>query len=248
MSYQDSSTYSPVLQLATLESGSAERGISSQIAHEDGPGTSHKFRCRLDATGQRIPAEELNAARRYEHVRIGQQIVHAVVSRLKKKCAKRYWALAGLVVLLIVAAIAAGPIMSRVEQPKYKITTSEGLTEIRSYRTMIVAEADVQGKREAAIKEGFRLIAAYIFGANKPNAKIAMTAPVEQHKLKTVAEPMLRHGHCPISAETRSCSSLSNLRSGTDRPIARPAAMVIWPFARWSLSFGLRPRLGADQV
>jgi hypothetical protein len=47
---------------------------------------------------------------------------------------------------------------------------------------MIAAEAIVHGERKAAINEGFRLIAAYIFGANKPNAKIEMTAPVQQQK------------------------------------------------------------------
>jgi hypothetical protein len=45
---------------------------------------------------------------------------------------------------------------------------------------MIAAEVEVKGERKAAINEGFRLIAAYIFGANEPNAKIAMTAPVQQ--------------------------------------------------------------------
>jgi hypothetical protein len=52
---------------------------------------------------------------------------------------------------------------------------------------MIAAEVEVSGERRAAINEGFRLIAGYIFGANKPNAKIAMTAPVEQQAKQTIA-------------------------------------------------------------
>ena len=92
----------------------------------------------------------------------------------------------GILVLLIVAGVAAGPLMSRVEQPDYRIETSDGSIEVRSYGPMIVAEAVVEGERKAAINEGFRIIAAYIFGANKPNAKIAMTAPVQQQK-QTVA-------------------------------------------------------------
>ena len=96
-----------------------------------------------------------------------------------------YW-LGGVVVLLLVAAAAAGPIMSRVEQPDYKIEASDGGIEVRSYGPLIAAEAVVEGERKAAISEGFRLIAAYIFGANKPNAKIAMTAPVQQQK-QTIA-------------------------------------------------------------
>ena len=77
--------------------------------------------------------------------------------------------------------------MSRVEQPEYQIVTSEGSIEIRSYDAMIAAEAEVQGERKTAINEGFRLIAAYIFGANKPNVKIAMTAPVQQQSQQTIA-------------------------------------------------------------
>jgi hypothetical protein len=105
-----------------------------------------------------------------------------------KKRVKLYWIWATTVGFITVAAIAAGPIMSRVEQPEYKVTTSGGSIEIRSYGPMIAAEADVQGERKAAIQEGFRLIAAYIFGANTPNAKIAMTAPVQQQSQKIVTQ------------------------------------------------------------
>jgi len=89
------------------------------------------------------------------------------------------WAF-GVVVLAAIAAAAAGPIMSRVEQPEYQVISSEGSIEIREYGAMIAAEAEVRGERKAAINEGFRLIAAYFFGANMPNEKIAMTAPVQQ--------------------------------------------------------------------
>jgi hypothetical protein len=97
-----------------------------------------------------------------------------------------YWGLTGLLVVLIVAAVGAGPVMSRVEQPEYKVTNAEGAVEVRSYGPMIAAEAVIEGERKAAINEGFRLIAAYIFGANRPNAKIAMTAPVQQQR-QTIA-------------------------------------------------------------
>ena len=95
---------------------------------------------------------------------------------------KTYWALTGIVAVLVIVAAAAGPIMSRVGQPDYKVTLSEGAIEIRNYGPMIAAEAEVKGERKAAINEGFRLVAAYIFGANKPNAKIAMTAPVHKRE------------------------------------------------------------------
>ena len=92
-----------------------------------------------------------------------------------------YW-ITGLTALLLVVIAIAGPIMSRVEQPDYKVEASAGAIEVRSYGPMVAAEAVVEGERKTAIGEGFRLIAAYIFGANRPNAKIAMTAPVQQQK------------------------------------------------------------------
>lgn len=45
---------------------------------------------------------------------------------------------------------------------------------------MIVAETTTTGERYAAINDGFRILAAYIFGENKVEQKIAMTAPVTQ--------------------------------------------------------------------
>ena len=106
---------------------------------------------------------------------------------MSQKRAKIYWVAAGIISVFIFGGIAAGPIMSRVEQPGYKISASEGSIEIRAYGPMIAAEAEVQGERKAAIQEGFRLIAAYIFGANKPNAKIAMIVPVQQQSAQKIA-------------------------------------------------------------
>ena len=74
--------------------------------------------------------------------------------------------------------------MSRVEQPEYKVDKQEGAIEIRWYPPMIAAETTVHGDRKPAINEGFRRIAGYIFGDNKPREKIAMTAPVEQQRQK----------------------------------------------------------------
>lgn len=70
--------------------------------------------------------------------------------------------------------------MSRVEQTKYTVIESHNDIEIRDYAPMIVAEVEVTGERKAAIKQGFRMIADYIFGDNISAKKIAMTAPVTQ--------------------------------------------------------------------
>jgi hypothetical protein len=97
-----------------------------------------------------------------------------------------FW-IAGGVAAAVVAGIAAGPVLSRVEQPDYKVEKQDGSIEIRAYGPMIAAEAQVQGERKDAINQGFRLIAGYIFGKNEPQAKIEMTAPVEQQKSQKIA-------------------------------------------------------------
>jgi SOUL heme-binding protein len=104
-----------------------------------------------------------------------------------------FYGLGAIVLLLAVAAIAAGPIMSRVEQPKYQVIEQAGAIEIRDYGPMIAAEAESSGERKAAIQEGFRLVAAYIFGANGSTTKIAMTAPVQQQASDKTAitEPLI---------------------------------------------------------
>ena len=106
---------------------------------------------------------------------------------MTKRRARLYWALAGILLVVGVAAVVAGPIMSRVEQPEYQVTSSSGSIEVRAYGPTIVAEAEVKGERKAAINEGFRLIAAYIFGSNNPKAKIEMTAPVQQQRQQKIA-------------------------------------------------------------
>jgi hypothetical protein len=64
------------------------------------------------------------------------------------------------------------------EEPKYSILQKEPPFELRSYEPMILAEVQVEGDLDEASSQGFRLIAAYIFGQNQVSQKIAMTAPV----------------------------------------------------------------------
>lgn len=64
------------------------------------------------------------------------------------------------------------------EEPKYAVLEKEPPFEVRTYAPMIVAEVQVEGDLDGASSQGFRLIAAYIFGQNQVSEKIAMTAPV----------------------------------------------------------------------
>ena len=95
-----------------------------------------------------------------------------------------WWLTGGVIsVVALLGAILAGPIMSNVEQPKYKLVEADKNIEIRDYGPTIVAEVEASGERAKAISEGFRLIADFIFGNNsskQSGGKIAMTAPVTQ--------------------------------------------------------------------
>ena len=73
------------------------------------------------------------------------------------------------------------------EEPKYTVLEKEPPFEVRAYAPMIVAEVQVDGDLDEASSQGFRLIAAYIFGQNQVGEKIAMTAPVmvEDQKQKS---------------------------------------------------------------
>jgi SOUL heme-binding protein len=66
------------------------------------------------------------------------------------------------------------------ELPSYTVVMKTEQGEIRQYDPQLVAEVAVEGARSEAINEGFRILAAYIFGENDSAGKVAMTAPVTQ--------------------------------------------------------------------
>lgn len=90
--------------------------------------------------------------------------------------------LAAIIGVIIIGGIFAGPIMSDVETPNYEVISAQAGIEIRQYAPMIIAEVQMDGEREDAIGNGFRLLADYIFGNNQGLQDIAMTAPVQQQK------------------------------------------------------------------
>ena len=65
-----------------------------------------------------------------------------------------------------------------IEEPKYSVLEKTPPFELRAYAPMILAEVQVEGDLDEASSQGFRLIAAYIFGQNQVSEKIAMTTPV----------------------------------------------------------------------
>ena len=95
-----------------------------------------------------------------------------------------------IIALFLIVGVLAGPVISNVEKPDYKIIQSEQNIEIRQYEPMIIAEVEVDGKREDAIRDGFRLIADYIFGNNTVEQNISMTAPVQQKEKIAMTSPV----------------------------------------------------------
>ena len=77
---------------------------------------------------------------------------------------------------------------SAVEEPKYTVVRQYDGFEIREYAPYLVAEVVVPGPSEEAGNQGFRILAGYIFGKNKGERKIAMTAPVAQTPAPTKIE------------------------------------------------------------
>ena len=63
--------------------------------------------------------------------------------------------------------------------PDYKVLFQLGRdAEVRQYSTTILAQVEVAGRERAAMNEGFRILAAYIFGKNTKKSQLSMTTPV----------------------------------------------------------------------
>jgi hypothetical protein len=80
-------------------------------------------------------------------------------------------------ILLVITLTFAGAVMAT-EEPPFSVLEKTPPFELRSYAPMILAEVKVEGDLDEASSQGFRLIAAYIFGQNQVSEKIAMTTPV----------------------------------------------------------------------
>lgn len=65
-----------------------------------------------------------------------------------------------------------------IEEPTYTVVEKRDGYEIRDYASYIVAEVEVEGEMWKAINEGFRQLAAYIFGGNTSKTQVKMTTPV----------------------------------------------------------------------
>ena len=81
-------------------------------------------------------------------------------------------------VLAFLTSILIASTVMATEEPKFSIIEKSESFELRSYAPQLIAEVKVEGDLDEASSQGFRLIAAFIFGQNQVSEKISMTAPV----------------------------------------------------------------------
>jgi hypothetical protein len=74
--------------------------------------------------------------------------------------------------------LAGGPVLAT-EEPRYEVVKQYEAFELRRYAPQLRADAEVTGEFETAGNQAFRILAAYIFGANRKQETLAMTAPVD---------------------------------------------------------------------
>ena len=89
---------------------------------------------------------------------------------------KRAFALLGITFLLAAATMPSHAI----EEPTYSVVQKTEQFEVRQYEPYLVAEVVVPGPVSEAGSQGFSLLGGYIFGKNKGERKLEMTAPVTQ--------------------------------------------------------------------
>jgi len=80
--------------------------------------------------------------------------------------------------LVFLTSILIASTVMATEEPKFSIIEKSEPFELRTYVPQLVAEVKVEGDLDTASSQGFRLIAAFIFGQNQVSEKISMTAPV----------------------------------------------------------------------
>ena len=64
------------------------------------------------------------------------------------------------------------------EEPSYTVVNNFKEIQIRQYQDFNLASTDISGRKETALKQGFRRLAGYIFGKNSTRQLMDMTIPV----------------------------------------------------------------------
>jgi len=73
-----------------------------------------------------------------------------------------------------------------IEEPAYTVFQKKNGYELRQYKPYLIAQVSLPGSYRAVTNEGFKVLANYIFGGNKEDVSMPMTAPVLVEKNKKV--------------------------------------------------------------
>jgi len=83
--------------------------------------------------------------------------------------------------VLAATVFTAAPAARAIEEPAFEVLRAlNDQVELRRYAPYVVAEVLVPGPAEEAGNQAFPILAGYIFGKNKGERKLEMTAPVTQ--------------------------------------------------------------------
>ena len=93
---------------------------------------------------------------------------------------RHIWTSTVCLFLLIVLLTAMSMPAHAIEEPAYTVVQTSDVFEVRQYAPYLVAEVVVPGPASEAGNQGFSLLGGYIFGKNKGERKLEMTAPVTQ--------------------------------------------------------------------
>lgn len=112
-------------------------------------------------------------------------------------------AIAAVGVYAFISAIKASA-EARSRSPKYSVIETLGdNVEVRLYQSALIAQVQVTGNQRDALNEGFRILAAYIFGKNTRKMSLSMTSPVVAQPEKI---PMTSPVTCQSTGNTMTVS------------------------------------------
>lgn len=84
-----------------------------------------------------------------------------------------------IMLVFIISMMTVLPAMA-IEEPQYRVRETIGSVEVREYAPYLVAETRVAAPFDEAGNQAFSILAGYIFGNNRSQQKMEMTAPVSQ--------------------------------------------------------------------
>lgn len=120
-----------------------------------------------------------------------------------------------------------------IEEPQYTVESKALHYEIRKYGPIVVAETRIDSDFENAGNKAFKILAGYIFGANKSKTKIEITASVNQKAISEKIEMT-----APVT-QTKSTSGFLVQFTMPKKRIGRVKALLVHSIKYESLSRGL---------